>query len=144
MNDCFKGCINLEYVDMSNLDLRNNRCFMNFFKGDKKLKEVKFPSITFSNIYWYYRMFYECESLTSIDMSSIKNYNGQYFYEMFYGCINLKVIKLNNFNKRYNGYEKYRMFENVPKDAEISIHKNFFEVVEDQLEGFTHTHEILD
>ena len=144
MNDCFKGCINLEYVDMSNLDLRNNRCFMNFFKGDKKLKEVKFPSITFSNIYWYYRMFYECESLTSIDMSRIDNYSGQYFYEMFFGCINLKVIKLNKFNKRYNGYEKYRMFVNVPKDADISIHKNFYEVVEDQLEGFTQTHEIQD
>ena len=43
MNDCFTNCPNLEYVDLSELDLSNNHCFMNFFKNDKKLKEVHFP-----------------------------------------------------------------------------------------------------
>ena len=136
MNDCFCGCINLEYADLSNLYLKNNKCFMNFFKGDKKLKEVKFPSESFSNIYWYYRMFYGCESLTSIDMSNIHNTNGQYFYEMFYGCTKLKSINLGGFNKAYNGYYNYGMFVNVPKDAEIIIHKNFFNGISNQLINF--------
>ena len=61
MNDCFAGCTNLEYVDLSNLVLTNNRCFMNFFSGDKNLKTVKFPSESFSNIYWFYNMFNGCE-----------------------------------------------------------------------------------
>lgn len=38
MNDCFCGFTSLEYVDLSELDLTNNHCFMNFFKGDKNLK----------------------------------------------------------------------------------------------------------
>ena len=137
MNDCFCGCTNLEYADLSNLDLRNNRCFMNFFKGDKKLKVVKFPSESFSNIYWYYRMFYGCESLTSIDMSNVHNTNGEYFYEMFYGCVNLKEINLGGFNKAYYGYSKYDMFINVPKDAKITIHNNFYRGITEQLKDFS-------
>ena len=136
MNDCFCGCVNLEYADLSNLDLTNNRCFMNFFKGDKKLKEVKFPAESFSNIYWYYRMFYECESLTSVDMSKVHNSNGEYFYEMFYGCTKLKSINLGGFNKVYNGYYNYDMFVNVPKDADITIHDNFYQGISKQLGSF--------
>ena len=137
MNDCFCGCTNLEYADLSNLNLKSNRCFMNFFKDDKKLKEVKFPVESFSNIYWYYRMFYGCESLTSIDMSNIHNTNGEYFYEMFYGCTNLKSINLGGFNKAYNGYYNYDIFVNVPNDAEITIHNNFYTGISKQLNNFS-------
>ena len=137
MNDCFCGCTNLEYADLSNLNLKNNRCFMNFFKNDKKLKEVKFPAESFSNIYWYYRMFYGCVSLTSIDMSNIHNTNGQYFYEMFYGCTSLKSINLGGFNKAYNGYYNYDIFANVPNDAEITIHNNFYTGISKQLNNFS-------
>ena len=133
MNDCFTRCTNLEYVDLSNLNLRNNRCFMNFFSGDINLKTVKFPSQPFTNIYWYYNMFNGCESLTSIDMSMIHNTNGEYFYKMFYNCKNLKFIDLSNFDKYYKGYSSYDIFENVPKDSKIKIHKNFYETVKSQL-----------
>ena len=121
MNDCFYGCTNLEYVDLSNLDLTNNHCFMNFFSGDKNLKTVKFPNQPFSNIYWFYNMFNGCEALTSIDMSMIHNTNGEYFYQMFYGCKNLQFIDLSNFNKYYKGYSKYSIFYNVPKNVKIKI-----------------------
>ena len=137
MNDCFCGCTNLEYADLSNLNLKNNRCFMNFFKGDKNLKVVKFPSEDFSNIYWYYRMFYGCVSLTSIDMSKIHNINGQYFYEMFYGCTNLKYINLGGFNKEYNGNYNYNIFFNVPNDAEIIIHNKFYKGIKRQLDNYS-------
>ena len=33
---------NLETVDLSNLNLGNNKCFMNYFANDEKLKEIKF------------------------------------------------------------------------------------------------------
>lgn len=137
MNDCFYGCTNLEYVDLSNLDLTNNHCFMNFFSGDKNLKKVIFPNKPFSNIYWYYNMFKGCESLTSIDMSMIYNTNGEYFYQMFYGCKNLKFIDLSKFNKYYKGYSKYSIFYNVPKNANIIIHNNFYKAIQDQLIEYT-------
>ena len=101
MNDCFFECTNLEYVDLTYLDLTNNRCFMNLFFGDKNLKTVIFPEQEFKNIYWYYNMFEDCESLTSIDMSMIHNTNGEYFTQMFYGCKNLKFIDLSNFDNNY-------------------------------------------
>ena len=110
---------------------------MNFFSGDKNLKTVIFPDQSFSNIYWYYNMFKDCESLTSINMSMIHNTNGEYFYQMFYGCKNLKSIDLSNFDKYYQGYSKYSIFNDVPKDAIIKIHQNFYNTVKDQLTGFT-------
>ena len=134
MNDCFSGCTNLEYVDLSNLNLQNNRCFMNFFSGDKNLKTVKFPSTHFSKIYWFYNMFNGCESLTSIDLSMIHNTNGEYFYQMFYNCKSLKYIDLSNFDKYYTGYSSYNIFDNVPNDAKIKIHNNFYKTVKDQLD----------
>ncbi len=136
MNDCFAGCTNLTHADLSNLNLKNNRCFMNFFKGDIKLTFVKFPDEEFSNIYWYYRMFYGCVSLTSIDMSMIHNTQGEYFYEMFYGCKNLKSIDLSGFNKSYNGNSKYDMFIDVPEDANIAVHINFYNSISYQLEKY--------
>ena len=132
MNDCFKGCINLISIDMRNLNLDNNQCFMNFFKGDYNLKEVLFPEKPFYKIYWFYRMFYGCSSLTSIDMSLVSNNNGHYFYEMFYGCTNLKTIKLNSFTKSYS-YYNYDMFIGLPKNFSISIHRNFYNSIKDQL-----------
>ena len=67
MNDFFSWCTNLEYADLSNLNLKNNGCFMNFFSNNKKLKEVKFPNEYFGgNAYYYFGMFYGCESLTSL------------------------------------------------------------------------------
>ena len=137
MNNCFSGCTNLEYVDLSNLNLTNNKCFMNLFQNDKKLKEVKFPVEYFGNqIIWFYRMFYGCESLTSIDLSNMHNTNGQYYYEMFYGCINLKSINLGGFYGKYSGTENYNIFINVPKNATIIIHNNFYNNIAGQLKDF--------
>ena len=42
MNEGFYNSPNLETVDLSNLNLGNNKCFMNYFANDEKLKEVKF------------------------------------------------------------------------------------------------------
>ena len=136
MNDCFQNCINLEYADLSNLNLKNNGCFMNFFSGDKKLKEVKFPTESFGNAYYYYGMFYGCESLTSINMSNVHNTRGQPYYNMFYGCKNLKYLNLEGFDNTNCGYNMNNMFINVPKDAEIIIHRNFYNCISGQLYGF--------
>ena len=137
MNDCFTGCINLEFADLSNLNLTNNACFMNLFMNDKKLKEVIFPRESISYVYWYYRMFYKCESLTSIDLSNFHNSNGEYYFEMFYGCKKLKYINLEGFNRYYSGINKSNIFYDVPKDSKIIIHRNFYKSISYQLTLFT-------
>ena len=132
MNDCFSGCINLISINMTNLNLDNNQCFMNFFKDDYNLKEVIFPKKKFYKIIWFYRMFYGCKSLTSIDMSLVSNYNGNTFYEMFYGCTNLKSIKLDSFTKACYNCNVRDMFEGIPQNFSISIQRNFYETIKDQ------------
>ena len=125
MNDLFAYCDDLEYADLSRLNLKNNKCFMNFFKNDTKLKEVKFPTIDFHNIYWFYGMFEGCESIASIDLSSAYNDNGQYFYNMFKGCKNLTKINLINFRKSTINYYAYDLFKGLPDKGEIIINRNF-------------------
>ena len=134
MNDFFAFCDDLEYADLSRLNLKNNKCFMNFFKNDAKLKEVKFPIIDFHNIYWFYGMFEGCESITSVDLSNAYNDNGQYFFNMFKGCKSLKKINLKNFRKKVNPhYDAYEMFIGVPENGEIIIHHNFEESIKEQI-----------
>ena len=137
MNDCFRNCINLEYVDMSKLDLTNNHCFCHFFRNDKKLKTVKFPKKAITNIIWFTEMFYNCESLTSIDMSYVYNNNVEYYENMVYGCKNLEEIFLPNFQKKaYSNYFNYNMFIGVPKNATIVIGEPFLNSIISQLVGF--------
>ena len=135
MNDFFAYCSDLEYADLSRLNLKNNRCFMNFFKEDTKLKEVKFPKINFNNIYWFYGMFEGCESITSVDLSSAYNDNGQYFYNMFKGCKNLKKINLKNFRKRTTSVYNYAydIFKGVPENGELVINSIFYESIKSQV-----------
>ena len=142
MNDCFSGCINLISIDMSKLDLKNNRCFMNFFKNNKNLIDVKFPSKEFKNIRWFYSMFEGCKKLESIDMSNVYNDNAEYYYNMFKGCTSLKELSLENFHMPYYGSQKYDLLYNVPKNATIVVHKAFYNSVKGQFNGFTNI--ILD
>jgi len=133
MNDFFAFCDDLEYADLSRLNLKNNRCFMNFFKNDKKLKEAKFPKIEFHNIYWFYGMFEGCESITSIDLSSAYNDNGQFFFNMFKGCKSLKKINIKNFWKKTSNCYAYDILKGVPEDGEIIINENFKKSIEEQI-----------
>jgi len=135
MNDCFRNCINLEYVDISKLDLTNNHCFSHFFRNDKKLKTVKFPKKDITNIKWFTEMFYNCESLTSIDMPYVYNNKAEYYDNMFYGCKNLEEIFLPNFQKRSYSNNK-NMFIKVPKYATIVIGEPFLNSISSQLVGF--------
>ena len=130
MNDCFCDCPNLESVDLSNLDLSNNHCFMNFFKNDKKLKEVHFPK---SEVYphYIYGMFQNCESLTSIDISSIHNdYVSYNMHNMFQGCSNLMNINIKSFHSIGYGLD---MLKGLPENGRIYIDKKIISVIEEEL-----------
>ena len=129
MNDFFSNCPNLEYVDLSNLDLSNILFFMNMFKNDRKLKEVRFPKIK-SNPFTLLGMFQNCESLTSIDLSFIDSSQISFINDIFNGCKNLKFININNLKK--TGYND-NIFNGLPENGKIIINKNFISVIEEQL-----------
>ena len=137
MNDCFEGYPN---VDMSKLDLRNNRCFCHFFANNIKLKKVKFPDIEIHNIKWFYYMFYNCESLTTIDMTFAHNNNAEYCEYMFYGCKNLEKLYLPNFHKYYNIHSYNNMFNGVPKNTTMYIGESFYNFIKYQLVGYNNAH----
>jgi len=137
MNYCFSGCTNLEYADLSNLNLTNNQCYENLFRNNKKLKKVIFPNEYFgNNAIYFYEMFYGCQALTSIDLSKARNIKAQYYYSMFYGCNKLKSINLGGFNTAYYGYQRDNMFFKVPKSAQIVIHNKFYGSIYQELRGY--------
>ena len=130
MNDCFTNCPNLESVDLSNLDLGNNKCFMNFFRDNKKLKEVHFPKSDI-NPYYLYGMFQNCESLTSIDISSIHNDNAYPMNNMFNGCSNLKTLNISGFTK--TNVDISNMLDGLPKNGNIIANPIFKLKIEYQI-----------
>ena len=145
MNGCFSQCNNLEYVDMSKLNLSNNLCFSQLFEENFKLKKVKFPDIEVHNVIWLSYMFYNCESLTTIDLTFIHNDNAEYYDEMFYGCKSLEKLYLPNFNddgskKGYFYYTTFDMFIKVPKNATMYIGEPFFNTIKDKLVGYSNVY----
>jgi hypothetical protein len=129
MNDFFSNCPNLEYVDLSNLDLSNILFFMNMFKNDRKLKEVRFPKINISP-YILYGMFHNCESLTSIDLSFMDNSQVLFNNDIFNGCRNLKYINIKGFKKTIH---IDNIFTGLPENGTIIIDKKFINVARELL-----------
>jgi surface protein len=131
MNDCFANCPNLEYADLSKLDLSNNHCFMNFFKNDKKLKEVHFPEKAIENVNYLYGMFQNCESLTSVDISSFSNSKVHSVESMFDGCTNLRSIKIGGLKNTI--ISNNRFIYNLPSSGNITLSKEYKNLLEDKI-----------
>ena len=131
MNEGFYNSPNLELVDLSNVDLGNNKCFMNYFANDEKLKEVIFPRKETKQAYYMNGMFKNCKSLTSIDLSSVYNDNVGVSQDMFYGCSSLTSIKIGKF-KNYRVFSN-NIFNGLPEKGIITVSEEIRETVEKQI-----------
>ena len=109
----FRGCNNLEKLDVSYLNTNNSKSFQEMFAFCSKLKEInvsKFKTTNCENIRY---MFYQCCSLESIDMLNwdMKNINNIDY--LFNYCSELKKIKMNFNNNKNLSFKK--IFEGLPE-----------------------------
>ena len=94
MNLLFKGCKELEYLDLTNFDTSKVTDMLGIFAECNKLKEIKginnFNTIRVINMN---RMFLECNELEYLDLSNFDTSNVDDMRYMFKGCHKLKEIK---------------------------------------------------
>ena len=131
MNEGFYNSPNLEYIDLSNLHLENNRCFMNYFANDEKLKEVRFPKTDVKNAFYLNGMFKNCKSITSIDLSTLYNDGVHYTDDMFSGCSSLQSIKINKFKNVQ--VLSNNLMNGLPEKGTIAVSKEIEEFIKKQI-----------
>ena len=100
LNEFFKDCSSLTYVDLSNFDSSDVTDMSYMFSGCESLKEInltnKFNTNKVINMNY---MFYNCKNLISLDLSNFDSSNVTDMSYMFSGCESLKEINLaNKFN----------------------------------------------
>lgn len=110
-NGMFAGCENLEYVDLSGVDVSGVTDMGNMFHSCESLTSLDLSSFNTSKVEDISGMFWNCTSLVSLNLSSfdtskVKNISG-----MFWNCLSLTSLNLSSFNTSNIGNMKY-MFQN--------------------------------
>ena len=99
MMEMFKGCNELEYLNLTNMDTSNVNDMRELFKGCYKLKKIEgIKKFNTSNVLYMREMFEDCEKLENIDLSNFDTSEVILMDRMFDDCYNLKKINgLENF-----------------------------------------------
>ena len=102
MDYMFQSCIELEYLDLSNINTCNATNMEFMFNQCKKLKEIKgINNFNTSNVITMCAMFNECTEIKFLDLSNFNTGNVTNMGQMFHSCKKLKEIKgINNFNTK--------------------------------------------
>lgn len=122
-SESFRGCVNLEYVDLSKcISLQATGSYT--FRGDAKLAEILLPENISGIGNW---TFYGCSSLSKIGNLEKATSIGA---GAFYKCTSLTEVKLSDMitsipSKAFNGCTNLKAF-NVPVQCDF-IHKQAFE-----------------
>jgi surface protein len=93
-NSMFENCNNLQYVDLSKLDISDCTSFEGMFAGCSALTSVDFGDMDTSHVTNMSRMFYQCSALGSVDFSGFDTSNVQDMSHAFYACNALNEIVL--------------------------------------------------
>lgn len=90
----FNGCVNLQELDITNLDMSRPLFFNKMFYDCKSLQSVTLNSTFGKKLADISEMFYNCQSLQTVDISALKLNQSANFDNFFYNCSNLQSIVL--------------------------------------------------
>ena len=94
MNMLFKGCKELEYLDLTNFDTSKVTDMSEMFCECNNLKEIKgINNFITINVTDMHEMFNECYELEYLDLSNFNTSKVNDMPYMFYKCYKLKEIK---------------------------------------------------
>ena len=124
MNEMFKGCHELTYLDVSNFNTSSISDMKGMFLQCHNLKEIKgLKNWTTKNVLIMSAMFKDCYELEYLELSNFNTSNVFYMDEMFNKCYKLKKIKgINKFNLT-NVVNLYKMFRGCFKLKDIALSK---------------------
>jgi len=108
MENMFKECTSLEYLNLSTFDTSKNNYFNSMFYNCFSLKSLDLSSFNTEEVIDMREMFNNCTSLTSLDISTFNTKSVIFMNKMFFNCLSLTSIDLSGFNTSLvNSFEFY-------------------------------------
>ena len=127
----FRGCSNLEKVDLSSFDFTNCYGIDCFFDGCNNLEEIKgLECLGHTKATYLYQTFRDCRSLKKLDLSNWDVTNITEIGMMFLNCVNLEEIKftgwdLKNIENLENVFENCCNLKNLNDCKDKNLYKSF-------------------
>ena len=102
LNQVFNKCENLEYVNVSNWEIKKLKKADELFKNCKRLKKIDgLNDWDVCHVVDMCSMFKNCESLEYLDLNNWRPVNVKWYKQMFAGCKKLKILKFNYLDNLY-------------------------------------------
>lgn len=98
MSLMFRGCSNLEKLDLRYFDTSNVTTMLGMLSRCEKLEHLNFSSFDTSKVTTFDSMFYNCKGLTELNLNSFDTSNCTNMFDMFNGCSSLKSLSVSSFN----------------------------------------------
>ena len=126
LNNMFKDCSCISYLDLSNFNTKNVTDMSHMFFGCSSLSEIKLDNLNTEKVIDMTRMFCGCKNLISLDLSSFNTKKVTKMNSMFYDCRSLKNINISSFNTE-NVTDMFGMFYRC--SALSSLDLSFFNTI---------------
>ena len=122
MWDMFKGCINLEYLNLSSFDTSQVTDMGAMFENCSSLTSLSLSSFSTSKVQFMYKMFYNCSKLTSLDFGTISANSLSTMHQMFYNCISLQYLNISGLTEKEQSIKE--MFKGASTNFTFCIKEN--------------------
>ena len=119
-NTWFKGCANLQSLDLTYLDTSNVTDMYAMFQDCKVLTSLDLSNFNTSNVTDMSYMFQYCQALTSLNVSNFDTSNVTNMSYMFQNCQALTSLNVSNFNTS-NVTKMNSMFSNCLALTPLSV-----------------------
>ena len=122
MWDMFKGCDNLETLDLSKFDTSNVKDMESMFEGCSGLISLSLENFDTSNVHYMNKMFKDCISLENLNIGNMETKSVGTMYQMLYNCSSLKYLNISSMTE--NGQFTSDMFTGTPSNFTFCIGEN--------------------
>ena len=96
----FQSCSHLEYINLTNFNLKEVIDMGELFSDCHSLKSIDFPDIKTNKLKKMSKIFYGCNNLKSLNLSNFNTENVVDMNFIFYSCSSLESINVSNFNTK--------------------------------------------
>ena len=99
-HSAFQSCSQLEYINLTNVNLKEVVDMGELFSDCHSLKSIDFPKMKINKLEIMNKIFFGCNNLKSLNLS---NFNTENVFDMnyiFHSCSSLESINVSNFNTK--------------------------------------------
>jgi surface protein len=96
----FQSCSQLEYINLTNFNLKEVVDMGELFTDCHSLKSIDFPDMKTNKLKIMKKIFFGCNNLKSLNLSNFNTENVDQMNFIFYNCASLESINLSSFNTK--------------------------------------------